>query len=392
MLPLIAAIAFAPAFDVAPLLAQVDANRMRATVEKLATWHNRNTSNPSLDEAAAWIKGEFEKIPGLQVELMRYQIHKGARIPADKEVVQVVATLPGKTDRRVIVGGHFDSINMVERDLAASLAARAPGANDDASGVALTLELARILSKQQWNQTLVFVAFSGEEQGLLGSRALAQRAKKEGWKIDGVQSNDMVGSSSNLEGKHDDTQIRVFTEDLPTHNSREMGRWIEWVARQSKIKAGRKNFGVKLVFRKDRFGRGGDHSSFNDEGFTAVRFVEPNEEYTRQHTPNDLPEFEDWKYLANVAKVNLASMARLATAGLPPVDVRIDRKQGYDTRVHWQGTPGTRYVVYWRETTSPGWEGWREVGTDTDVTIAGVSKDDYIFAVGAENGIPVEAK
>ncbi len=388
MMLLLAALALAPAPGYADLLRQVDPKRMQATVEKLASWHDRNTSNPTLFEAADWLVGEFKKIPGLQVELFRYQIHKGQRIPADKEVVEVVATLPGKTDRRVMVGGHFDSINMKEADLTAG---RAPGANDDASGVALTLELARVMSQRQWNQTLVFCAFSGEEQGLLGSRALAKHAKDQNWKIDAVLSNDMVGASSNLEGGKDDANIRVFSEEVPTHQGRECARFIELVARQAALKAGRKSFGVKLVFRKDRFGRGGDHSSFNDEGFTAVRFVEPNEEYTRQHTPNDLPEFEDWNYLANVARVNLASMASLAMADEQPTGVRVDRKQGYDTRVHWTAKPGVKYVVYWRQTTSPVWEGWQAVGEVAESTEK-ISKDDYVFAVGAEGGIPVEAK
>jgi len=371
------------------LLGQVDATRMRATVEKLASWHDRNTNNPTLFEAADWIVGEFRKIPGLQVELFRYQIHKAQRIPADKEVVEVVATLPGATVRRVMVGGHFDTINMKEADLTSG---RAPGANDDASGVALTLEMARILSQRKWNQTLVFCVFSGEEQGLLGSRALAKHAKEQGWKIDAVFSNDMVGNSSNNLGMHDDTQIRVFSDEADAHQSRECARFIELIARNAGIKAGRKNFGVKLVFRKDRFGRGGDHTPFNEEGFTAVRFVEPNEEYSRQHTPDDLPEFEDWKYLANVAKVNLAGIATLATAAEPPTRVLIDRKQGHDTRVHWTGKPGLKYVVYWRQTTSPVWEGVRSVGGVNEATIERVSKDDCVFAVGAEGGIPVEAK
>lgn len=389
MFAMIAAALLTNPADYKPLIDQVDQKRMQATIEKLASWHDRNTSNQTLFEAADWIKGEFEKIPGLKVELFKYQIHKGQRIPADKEVVEVVATLPGKTDRRVIVGGHFDSINMQTPDM---VSGRAPGANDDGSGVALTLELARILSQRQWNQTLMFVAFSGEEQGLLGSKALAQLAKAENWKIDAVQSNDMVGSSSNLEGEHDDSVIRVFSEDLDTHQSRECARFIELIARQAGIKAGRKPFGVKLVFRKDRFGRGGDHSSFNDQGFTAVRFVEPHEEYKHQHTPDDLPQFEDWKYLANVARVNLASMATLASADEQPTAVRIDRRQGYDTRVHWTGKSGVNYVVYWRETTSPVWQGWREVGAVAEATIQKVSKDDYVFAVGAAGGIPVEAK
>lgn len=374
------------------LAAQVDPKRLQATVEKLATWHDRNTNNPTLFEAADWISGEFKKIPGLQVELFKYNVQKGSRVAADKEVVEVVATLPGRTDRRVIVGGHFDTINMVEKELAASLAAKAPGANDDASGVALTLELARILSTQKWDQTLVFVAFSGEEQGLLGSAALAKRAKEENWKIDAVLSNDMVGNSQNKNGQKNDKQVRVFSEEwtpaikTPEHNSRELARYIEWMIRD-KVKG----HGVKLVFRADRFGRGGDHTPFNREGFTAVRFVEVEEEYSRQHTPDDLPGAMDWKYLANNAKVDLIAMATLATAAEPPTNVRIDRSQGHDTHIRWHATPGVHYVVYWRDTTSPTWQGMKDLGEVAETTIAKINKDDHVFAIGAVGGIPIVA-
>ncbi len=366
----------------------VSKDNLKATIEKLSSWHDRNTSNPTLNEAADWIATEFKKIPGLQVEIMKYQIHAGPRIPADKEVVQVVATLPGATDRRVIVGGHFDSINMVEK----GVAGRAPGANDDGSGTALTMELARLMAGQKWNQTMVFVAFSGEEQGLLGSAALAKRAKAEGWKIDAVLSNDMVGNSHNLHGGHDNKHVRVFSEEsLPAtenpHNSRELARFVEWTTR-GKIR----NFAPYLVFRRDRFGRGGDHTSFNQQGFTAVRLVEVDEEYTRQHTPNDLPEFVDFDYLANNVRVNYLSLATLAQAADPPTNVRVDRAQGYATTITWRPTPGVHYVVYWRDTTSPVWQGSKEVEEVAKVTIEKINKDDHVFAVAALNGIPQEAK
>lgn len=365
------------------IVKEVDPKRLRATVEKLAMWPNRNTNNPTLTEAAEWLAGEFRQIPTLQVELMKYRIEKGPRVPVAKEVVQVVATLPGSTERRVIVGGHLDTINMVDRE---NLNASAPGANDDASGVALTLELARIMAQRKWNQTLVFVAFSGEEQGLLGSAALAKRAKAENWKIDGVLSNDMVGNSRNLNGQSDNRQVRVFSEESETHSGRELARFIHWLNRESGNK-----FGVKLVFRRDRFGRGGDHTPFNREGFTAVRVVEVHEEYSRQHTANDLPEAMDFEYLANCARVNLRTMASLAQAAYPPSEVLIDRKQGHDTTVTWKGDLGGRYMLYWRDTASPVWQFSREV-EGSAATVEKVNKDDHVFAVGAIGGIPVEAK
>ncbi len=364
---------------------EVSKDRLKATVEKLASWSDRNTNNPSLTEAAEWIAGELRKIPNLRVELMRYPIVKGQRVPVDKEVVQVVATLPGKTERRIMVGGHMDTINMADRE--AGVHAKAPGANDDASGVALTMELARVMAARQWENTLVFVAFSGEEQGLLGSRALAKRAKAESWKIDGVLSNDMVGNSKNNQGSSESKFVRVFSEESDDHGSREMARFIDFVGRDGKA-------GVKprLVFRADRFGRGGDHTPFNREGFTAVRVVEVHEEYSRQHTQNDLPEFIDYDYLTSNVRLNLIVMSSMANAGPAPTEVKVDRRQGYDTQLTWKGAPSQAYVVYWRETSSPVWQHSREVGVSERARIDGVHKDDHVFAVGAVGGIPVEAK
>ncbi|MBC8065730.1 MAG: M20/M25/M40 family metallo-hydrolase [Chlorobia bacterium] len=373
------------------LAKQVDQKRLRATVEKLATWNDRNTNNPTLTESANWVADQYRAIPGLEVELMKYKLPKMARVPEEKEVVQVVATLKGETDRRIIIGGHLDTINMADRDN--GLNARAPGANDDASGVAMAMELARIMSQKKWKNTLVFVAFSGEEQGLYGSKALAERAVKEGWKIDAVLSNDMIGNVKNPVGQKNEKLVRVFSAEYQAvgeskaHQSRELARVIEFLTRESVD-----NFGVKLVFRNDRFGRGGDHTPFMQAGFSAVRFTEAVENYTHQHTIDDLPEHMDWRYLANSAKIDLIAMAHLGDAGEQPTNVRINRAQGYDTTVTWKGTPGTRYTVYWRETLSPVWQGSVRLGVVETYTAKKLSKDDYIFAVGAVGGIPVEAK
>lgn len=376
----------APAPSLADLTRQIDARRMRATIEKLASWPNRNTNNPTLTEAAEWLADEYRKIPGLQVEIMHYRIERSVRVPEAKDVVQVLAILPGETSRRILVGGHFDTINMVDNP-GNALDEPAPGANDDASGVAVALENARVLAKHRWKNTLVFVAWSGEEQGLLGSTAMAKRARTENWSIDAVLSNDMVGNRDNHLGDRNGKEIRVFSEETDTHHSRELARFIEWNAR-GQIRG----FRPKLVFRRDRFGRGGDHTPFNQEGFTAVRIVESHEEYTRQHTPDDLPSGIDFRYLANAARLNLLTLATLANAGEAPREVRIDRTQGYDTHIRWQATPGTEYVVYWRETTSPVWEKSQRVGVVNEIVIPRVHKDDHVFAVGAVGGVPVEAK
>jgi hypothetical protein len=367
------------------LTRQIQPDRMREVVAHLSAMPNRNTNNATLTEAAQYIAEQYRKIPGLQVEIMKYTLPKGSRIPVEKGVVEVVATLPGETDRRVIVGGHFDSINMQEP---ANLDAVAPGANDDLSGMSQAMECARVMAQYKWKNTLVFVAFSGEEQGLYGSRALARRAKAEGWKIDAVLSSDIVGSSVSLNGQSDKHHVRVFSEESPLHNSRELARFIEWNSR-GKLRG----FSPTLVFRRDRFQRGGDHSSFNAEGYTAVRFTEAFEEFTRQHTKDDRLEFVDFNYLANVARLNLLTAAALANAGPNPENVRMAPRQAHDTIIRWTPAAGQKYTVYWRETNSPIWKASREVDAGKgEATIEKINKDDYFFAVGATGGVPIEAK
>ena len=372
------------------LLKQVETSRLRSTVESLVKFPNRNTNNATLNDAADVLESEYKKIPGLRVERFRYLAKKMARVPVDKEVVEIVATLPGEDDRKILIGGHFDTINMTDR----SLEAITHGADDDASGTALALECARVMSQRKWKHTLVFVAFSGEEQGLLGSGALAQRAKDEGWKIDAVLSNDIVGCSKNANGQSDPKHIRLFSEDpalllaeQPKHNSRELARFIEWNSRKAVP-----GFAPKLVFRKDRFQRGGDHTPFNNLGFTAVRFTEPFEEFTRQHNEKDLPEFLDYSFLANVTRINLFTAATLAEAGDAPANVRMDPKQAHDTKITWVSKPGVSYVVYYRDTTSPTWQVAMSVGAVNTITVSKVNKDETIFAVGAVGGIPIEAR
>ncbi|MBS1701024.1 MAG: M20/M25/M40 family metallo-hydrolase [Armatimonadetes bacterium] len=366
------------------LFSQVSIDHLKATLQHLSTYPTRNTSTPELKQAAEWVASEFRKIPGLKVEIMEYDVKKGRRVPEDKTVVQVIATLPGETDHKVIVGGHLDTINL-GGDV---MTAKAPGINDDGSGVALTLESARILSQRKWHNTFVFVAFSGEEQGLFGSTALAERAKKEGWNIDAVLSNDTVGSSMASDMK-DKKRVRLYSEEvtdpnLPQHNSRELARFIEWNSR-GKLKG----FAPWLVFRRDRFQRGGDHTPFNKVGYTAVRFVEAIEWLEHQHTEKDTLEWIDFNYLANVTKLNILSMEALGDAAEAPDHVRYDLKQAHDTTIHWTAKPGVKYVVYWRETSSPTWQGAVEVGETDHAVIKGKNKDDHTFAVGTVGGIPI---
>ncbi|HTQ11386.1 MAG TPA: M28 family metallopeptidase [Fimbriimonadaceae bacterium] len=383
------------------MIRQVDPKRLRANVEKLASWHDRNTNNPTVDEAADWMAAQYRAIPGLNVEVWHYPVKKGPRIKEDREVPEVIATLPGATDRRVIIGGHIDTINMSQarEDPSSQWTLPSPGADDDASGACMALEVARIMAQQKWSDTIVFVAFTGEEQGLFGSAALAKRAKEEGWKIDAVLSSDIIGSSKDQQGFSDPHHIRLFSEELPSgardregallppHNSRELARIIEFFTRDRL-----RDFSVKLVFRADRFGRGGDHTSFNRQGFSAVRFTEPYEDYTHEHTAEDLPKYMDWNYLANVTKINLLAMMQLANAQQPPTEVRVATQQSHDAELRWSGPVTQEYVVYWRQTTAPTWEFSKRVGPVTSTVIPKVSKDDCVFAVGAVGGVPVEAR
>jgi hypothetical protein len=364
------------------LTSEVSKDSLRQTLTHLSIYPTRNTNTPELEKAAEWVASEFKKIPGLRVELMRYDVKKGRRVVADKSVVQVVATLPGESDKKVIVGGHLDTINLTGDPLTAI----APGINDDGSGVALTLECARILSQKRWRNTLVFVAFSGEEQGLFGSGALAERAQKESWKIEAMLNNDTVGASQGPGKLKDKKRVRLYSEESADHNSRELARFIEWETR-GKVKG----FSPWLVFRKDRFQRGGDHTPFNIKGFNAIRFVEAIEYLTHQHTDKDTLEGIDFDYLANVVRLNLISLSSFASAADAPTNVRYDAKQAHDTIVRWNSQPGVSYRVYWRESSSSVWQGMVEAGEKNEVTIKGKNKDDHVFAVGAVGGVPISA-
>ncbi len=364
------------------LTSEVSKDSLRQTLTHLSTYPTRNTNTPELEKAAEWVASEFKKIPGLRVELMRYDVKKGRRVVADKSVVQVVATLPGESNKKVIVGGHLDTVNLTGDPLTAI----APGINDDGSGVALTLECARILSQKRWRNTLVFVAFSGEEQGLFGSGALAEKAQKESWKIEAMLNNDTVGASQGPGKLKDKKRVRLYSEESADHNSRELARFIEWETR-GKVKG----FSPWLVFRKDRFQRGGDHTPFNIKGFNAVRFVEAIEYLTHQHTDKDTLEGIDFDYLANVVRLNLISLSSFASAADAPTNVRYDAKQAHDTIVRWNSQPGVSYRVYWRESSSSVWQGMVEAGEKNEVTIKGKNKDDHVFAVGAVGGVPISA-
>ncbi len=326
------------------------------------------------------------------------------RIPAATEITNVYAVLkgtdPAQAKRIVLVTGHYDSRNSDTLDVKGD----APGANDDASGVAVSLECARVLSKMKFPATIIFLAVAGEEQGLNGSRHFAKMAKEQGWDLEAVLNNDIVGGDKSAEQDH--SVVRVFSEGVPVaaseqdvrrirglggesdSGSRQVARYIAEVGRTY-------DAGVKpmLVFRLDRYLRGGDHSAFNQQGFSAVRMTEFREDFHHQHQNvrnengveyGDLPKFVDYEYVAHVARLNAATLASLAAAPGPPANVRILVKDlENDSTLTWDASPGAAaYEVLWRATSSPEWEHAQNFGGATRATLK-LSKDNVIFAVRA---------
>src|SRR6185295_1136676 len=317
----------------------------------------------------------------------------------------VVAIQRGTTEpnRVIIIQGHLDSRNSTNENVTDD----APGANDDASGVAAVIETARILSKRKFPATLVFAALSGEEQGLSGGTILANYARAKGWQVEAVLNNDIVGASEGMEGMTDANTVRVFSEGIRATEtaamararrsnggeldspSRNLARYIAGIADQHMT-----DFRVRMIYRMDRYGRGGDHAPFQEAGFPAVRVTEGIENYNRQHqnlrTENgvvygDTVDHVDFAYLARVTRLNAMAMASLAWAPAPPADVKVEGQVSPDTTVKWTASPGAAsYVVWWRDTTSPVWQHSQSVGAgETTLKLKHVIIDDWFFGVSA---------
>ncbi len=348
-------------------------------IKHLSSMHTRNSLTKGIWDASEWCAEQLKKLNSVEVELMKYVLPASRRVPKDTECVQVVATKKGKSDRTLVIGAHLDSLNLSDNPTG-----KAPGANDDASGCAAVLNAAQFFQSKSTECAIKFVLFSGEEQGLLGSKALAARAKAENWKIEAVLSNDTVGSSENLLGQKDKKQIRIFSEEKETHKSRELARLIEYKCKHLPVKP-------KLVLRADRFGRGGDHTPFADAGFNAIRLVEVFEEYTRQHTTDDVEKHIDYNYLDGVCQLNNTALEFLANSQIAPTNVTTTRDNGHHTLVRWAGNPEGFYTVYWRETDSTTWQNHQDVhGLET--ILMKISIDDHYFAVGTNGGVPVIPK
>ncbi len=392
------------------LLQQISPDRLIATVEKLQSFHTRNlmssTTSPTRGIGAArqWIFDQFKSYsPRLEVSFDEYHVaRQGPRITKDLDLRNVVAILPGRTSRRVYVSGHYDSVARIPEpsDTQGPADAHggrfdwahtdnfAPGANDDGSGTALTMELARVFAQSglHFNDTLVFIAFAGEEEGLVGSWLHAHKASEEKLVIDADLNNDIVGDPSTGTGVIDSSSVRVFSVGPADSPSRELARYIRRAAGiyvPSHI--------VHLIARQDRFGRGGDHSSFNQFGYAAVRFTTSGEAYSRQHSVLDTADHVSASYLADNARVNAATAASLALA--PPAPVVVDEHgratigrgaSGYDAALHWQASPGAvGYRIVWRSGWALNWEHELRVGNVTEAVLPSVSIDNYIFGVAA---------
>jgi hypothetical protein len=397
------------------LVASISEERLAMLVQKLAGFGTRNTlsdtNSPTRGIGAArqWIFDELARSsPKLQVSFDTYQVAKQGRITRNVELRNVVALLPGKSPRRVYVTAHYDTVNIGEAgQIGANTRAPsdtpppdpqrranqdynvdAPGANDNGSGTALTMELARVLAESgiEFDATLAFVLWAGEEQGLIGSRAHAMQLWKDKTRVEADFNNDIVGNSKGGDGTTDAESVRVYSEGPEDSTSRSLARYI---AKASAIYV--PSHRVRLVARQDRFSRGSDHTSFTQFGFPAIAFRESKENFSKQHAATDTVDGVDVRYLAQNARVNAASVASLALAPPAPVvtnargQMTIGRQpSGYDANLRWVQSPGaTAYRIYWREAWTSDWQQSLLVGDVKEHVMPSLSIDNIVFGVAA---------
>lgn len=401
------------------MVGEVSSKNIEANIRKLVSFKTRHTLSDTTSKttgsgaARNWIKAEYEKYAQasggrMTVQFDTFTQPKGNRIPYPVHLKNVLAILKGTdpTDTRIyMVSGHYDS-RITDVQDANSVE---PGANDDASGTAVSMELARVMAGRSFPATIIFMAVVGEEQGLNGSASLAKRAKAEKWNIDAMLNNDIVGNTHGMDNDlKDNMHVRVFSEGVPSiaagnekmiaglignggeddSPSRELARYIKEVGERYVDQ-----LDVKLIYRRDRYLRGGDHTPFLQQGFTAVRFTEMNEDFTRQHQNirnekgvdyGDLPDFVDYNYVQKVARMNLSVLANLATAPAAPQNVVVlTSGLTNNTDLKWddpkEGKKPAGYYILMRETTSPFWE--RKFYVTGNTAKLDYSKDNYFFAV-----------
>ena len=409
--------------EIARLVRDVSQSRLETTIRTLAGFGTRHslsaTDDPKRGIGAArrWIKARLDACAAeagarLKVEFDEFVQEPSARVPKAVPMVNVVATLEGVDPvakaRTLVVSGHYDSMcsNVMNSEC------DAPGANDDASGTAVVMELACVFAKSRFPATLVFMAVAGEEQGLLGATHWAKVAHERGVNVEAMITNDIVGNAHDDTGRRDATVLRLFAEGVPA-DKQVSEEWQQRLATGGENDSAPRELArtirdaalryvpemtVKIVYRRDRYLRGGDHIPFLAEGFTAVRFTEAHEDFRHQHQDvrivdgvqfGDLPQFVDFDYLSRVARVNAAALASLASAPSAPVGVRIETMRlENQTTLSWRANPEpgiAGYEIVWRETTAPFWQGAEFVGNVTRASVP-MSKDDYLFSVRAVGG------
>ena len=402
---------------IAQMVNEVNSDSLHSYIHTLVGFGTRNTLSTQKDKkrgigvAKLWVLSKFNQFAQLSggrltamIDSITYQ-PDGKRVDTTINLGNVVATLKGTdpNDNRIfIISGHLDNMRTDVMDRIGD----APGANDDGSGSAAVLECARIMSKRSFPATIIFVTVSGEEQGLLGSTYMANKAKKEGWNIQGVLNNDIMGSNNSSETNIiNNTQMRVFSEGLPAYELDKNAKMIRFLGLENDSKSRQlaryikevgeryvPNMEVVMIYRNDRFLRGGDHTPYVENGFPAVRITEMNENFYHQHqdvrTENgiqygDLETFMDFEYLRKNTGVNLSTLANLAKAPSQPQGVTVDVKNLTNTTtLHWNAPANGKAVAYYvlmRETTSPVWQK-KFYTTDTNIQLP-YSKDNYFFAV-----------
>lgn len=408
----------------------ISQERIAATLKRLESFGTRHILSSDTDPehgigaARRWIAEEFRSYsPKLQVRFDSYNVKKRTRIVRDTALHNVVAVLPGTLhpDREIYVTAHYDSLVIVRKKTATPASSEdrgpadessvtasadweksaeapfAPGVTDDGSGVAAVLEMARVMSQQEFENTLVFVAFSGEEEGLIGSTLYANKAKAEGRHVEALLNNDIIGSDVAGDGRRENRVVNLYSAEPADSPSRTLARYIKDAAEKYVP-----SMTVNLVFREDRFARGGDHTPFIQAGYAAVRFTTPTENFANQHTVTDTAANSSPTYTTQVARVNAAAAAELALAPTAPVVTRtittgerkgsvvprITRgKSGYDALLRWTASSESPdiagYNVLIRSTVAPVWEKKLFAGNVLEFTLPGVSIDELVFGVQA---------
>mgnify|MGYP006083587493 FL=1 len=403
------------------IIEAVSAERIKSDVKTLTEFGTRNTFSDTISNtqgigaARRWIKSEFETISKACDNCMEVFYQKdfvtkkeNIRVPHDAWIVNVLAVQKGTKypNRYVIMSGDIDSRASDTMDFTTD----APGANDNASGMAGTIEAARVLSKYKFESSIIYVGLSGEEQGLFGGAGLAKYAVDKGWDIIGILNNDMIGNITGVDGVIDNRSFRIFSEPVPaneTERARRMRRFyggeVDGISRQlaryihKNVKMYMPEMNPMMIYRLDRFGRGGHHRPFNDLGFAGIRIMEAHENYTQQHqdirTENginygDTFEHVNFGYAKKLTAVNAINLASLAWSPAAPKEVFIGGIVEANARLKWSDVAGAKgYKIYWRDTTSPTWDNSRYVET-TQFILEGIVIDNFFFGVSAvgENG------